>query len=616
MLIRCLGNNHAMADWSPLRDILREVAQRRTFSWDELEALVGGLPPSAYEYPAFWSGDRSMWQGFSATEVHVGRSVTFVRRQSTPELTDQQPTEGLPDQPSGSRAAAGRPIWELLGEAVAELPEPFSRQDVLAWFAAHHPDAVPASISAHLQFATSNAPISSRGAFAHRTPLVTGVGRGEYVRYQHSPDDPADDIARDFDIVLVGCARAQRLSPTRAADLYVSPGFRRRRAIAEAAGTCWYVLSAEHGLVAPDEWLAPYDLALAETPVDYRTAWGRWAVARLIHKERNLRGRRVLVLSPAPYADPLRPALLAAGAEPEEPLTGLRQGEQGAWLVDEMVRRKLTPTAVDQRPAPTSPLRAHHLPTVREIARQQEAVVEALLDYRGSGPDLLHAARLGLAATEEADQLLQSDPFAFLLGVVLDDGAGSERAWEGPVVLQQRLGHLDPWRLRNQPADVRAAVAGPPAIHHDVEGMAEAIVMAATRVCTHYDGDAARIWAPDATAAEVDARLRAFRGIGPRQAAGAIELLMSNFGVELADPADSNVAYDVHVRRVLLRTGLVEVDDSHAISAAVRRLHPARPGSIDLPTWLVGRRYCHPAQPDCAACPLTSACPKLTGRNV
>ena len=607
-----------MADWSPLRDILREVAQRRTFSWDELDALVGGLPPSAYEYPAFWSGDRSMWQGVSATEVRVGRSVTFVRRQSTPELTDQQqPAEGLPDQPSVPRADGTRTIWELLEEAVAELPEPFSRQDVLEWFAAHHPDTVPASISAHLQFATSNAPIPSRGAFAHRISLVTGVGRGEYVRYQGSPDDPGDDIARDFDIVLVGCARAQRLSPTRAADLYVSPGFRRRRAIAEAAGASWYVLSAEHGLVAPDEWLAPYDLALAETPVDYRTAWGRWAVARLVHKEGDLRGRRILVLAPAPYADPLRPALLAAGAELEEPLTGLRQGEQGAWLVGEMARRKLSPTAAGQGPAPTptSPLRAHHLPTVREIARQQEAVIEALLDYRGSGPDLLHASRLGFA-TEEADQLLQSDPFAFLLGVLLDDGAGTQRAWQGPLVLQQRLGHLDPWRLRNQPDEIRAAVAGPPAIHRDVDSMADAIVMAAARVCTHYDGDAARIWAPDATAAEVDARLRAFGGIGPQQAAGAIELLMSNFGVELADPAASNVAYDVHVRRVLLRTGLVEVDDINAITAAARRLYPPRPGSIDLPVWLVGRRYCHSAQPDCPACPLTSACPKLTGRNV
>ena len=485
---------------------------------------------------------------------------------------------------------------------------------------------------AHLQVATSNAQIQSRGAFAHRIPLVTGVGRGEYVRYQGSPDDSGDGIvavgARDFDIVLVGCARAQRLAPTRAADLYVSPGFRKRRAIAEAAGTRWYVLSAEHGLVAPDEWLAPYDLALAETPVDYRTAWGRWAVARLLHKEGNLRGRRILVLAPAAYADPIRPALQAAGVEPEEPLTGLRQGEQGAWLVDDMVRRVLSPTAVDQGPAPTpaSLERARHLPTVREIARQQEAVVEALLDYRSSGPDLLHASGLGYAETKEADQLLQSDPFAFLLGVVLDDGSGAEeisaeeigaeRAWQGPLVLQQRLGHLDPWRLRNQRDDIRAAVAEPPAIHGLVELMAEAIVMAADRVCTHYDGDAAGIWAPDATAAEVDARLRAFRRISPRKAARAVELLMSDFGVELADPAASDVAYDIHVRRVFLRTGLVEVDDIRALTAAARRLYPQRPGFIDLPTWLVGRRYCHSTQPDCARCPLASVCPKLTGRNV
>jgi hypothetical protein len=44
--------------------------------------------------------------------------------------------------------------------------------------------------------------------------------------------------------------------------------------------------------------------------------------------------------------------------------------------------------------------------------------------------------------------------------------------------------------------------------------------------------------------------------------------------------------------------------------AVARELHPARPGALDNPSWLVGRGWCHPGMPDCAPCPLTRVCPK------
>ena len=69
-----------MANWSPLRERLRTVDDEITFPWDELDSLVGGLPPSASKHAAFWGGDRSAWTGFTARRVGVGQSVTFVRR--------------------------------------------------------------------------------------------------------------------------------------------------------------------------------------------------------------------------------------------------------------------------------------------------------------------------------------------------------------------------------------------------------------------------------------------------------------------------------------------------------------------------------------------------------
>lgn len=69
-----------MADWSPLRGLLADVDESVTLAWDELDALVGGLPRSAFVHSAFWKGDRSGWPGFTTSSVKVGESVTFVRR--------------------------------------------------------------------------------------------------------------------------------------------------------------------------------------------------------------------------------------------------------------------------------------------------------------------------------------------------------------------------------------------------------------------------------------------------------------------------------------------------------------------------------------------------------
>ena len=69
-----------MATWTPLRDLLAGVDDSITLTWDKLNSMVGGMPPSAEKYQAFWAGDRSAWAGFRAENVRVGKSVTFVRK--------------------------------------------------------------------------------------------------------------------------------------------------------------------------------------------------------------------------------------------------------------------------------------------------------------------------------------------------------------------------------------------------------------------------------------------------------------------------------------------------------------------------------------------------------
>jgi hypothetical protein len=74
-------------------------------------------------------------------------------------------------------------------------------------------------------------------------------------------------------IALVSCVARKHAVPCAARDLYVSPLFRAARRYAEAHAERWFILSAEHGLVLPDEPLDPYDLTLNTMAREHRKRW-------------------------------------------------------------------------------------------------------------------------------------------------------------------------------------------------------------------------------------------------------------------------------------------------------------------------------------------------------
>jgi hypothetical protein len=165
-------------------------------------------------------------------------------------------------------------------------------------------------------------------------------------------------------LLLVTCVKTKADTPTAAKDLYVSPLFKRQRAYAEKLGVPWFILSAEHGLVAPDEWLAPYERYLPETPRAYRRAWGSFVVARLSLLMGDLRGLTIEVHAAAEYIDAIRGPLIAAGAGLVEPLEGLTHGQRLHWYDDQSE----VPT-VDPEPSSA-------LPTVQElVGRLRESAI-------------------------------------------------------------------------------------------------------------------------------------------------------------------------------------------------------------------------------------------------
>jgi uncharacterized HhH-GPD family protein len=248
-------------------------------------------------------------------------------------------------------------------------------------------------------------------------------------------------------------------------------------------------------------------------------------------------------------------------------------------------------------------------PTEPRTSALSPAVVRALLEYgQAQRPAALGQATF--TPHPEANALIMDDPFAFLLAVIFDQGIPAERAWRAPYDLMQRLGHLDPARMLADPEGVRTAVAQPPVLHRYREKMPGWLVAAARIVLHDYAGDAARIWNDHPTARQLQQRLDRFPGVGQKKAAMAVEILDRDLGVPIRELDGSDIAYDVHVRRVFLRTGLAEYDDLDHMVDVARRAYPERPGAIDMPTWLIGRQWCHAGLPDCPACVLRDVCPK------
>jgi len=227
------------------------------------------------------------------------------------------------------------------------------------------------------------------------------------------------------------------------------------------------------------------------------------------------------------------------------------------------------------------------------------------------------AAQVGSAFTwPEADAFLRSSPEAFLIGVLFTQGLPAERAWAGPYLLSQRLGHFDLERLARETEAVHAAFLAPPALHRFVHTVPHWVSSAAQRILDEYGGDAARIWPPGDHVLDVTERLLAFDGIGEKKAAMSVELLGRHFEVPLEGMECGTVAYDVHVRRVFLRSGLIDRDTPDDVRAAAKDACPDAPGMLDLPTWLIGRESCRPRRPACDDCRLGAVCPRLVSRDV
>lgn len=140
--------------------------------------------------------------------------------------------------------------------------------------------------------------------------------------------------------------------------------------------------------------------------------------------------------------------------------------------------------------------------------------------------------RLQIAQDPHADEVLSTDSFGLLVGMLLDQQFPMERAFAGPAKILDRFGSLDPAEIAAaEPEGFADLCATPPAIHRYGRSMAGRIQSLASVVVDEYDGAAETIWTGASDTSDLLRRLQALPGFGEQKARIFAALLGKQLGV-------------------------------------------------------------------------------------
>ena len=127
---------------------------------------------------------------------------------------------------------------------------------------------------------------------------------------------------------------------------------------------------------------------------------------------------------------------------------------------------------------------------------------------------------LCLTQDPASDALLESNPFALLVGMMLDQQIPMEVAFAGPKKIADRIGDVDARVIADyNPGEFTALCSATPAIHRFPGSMSTRLQALAQAIVDEYDGDVSRLWTEgDPDGAEVLRRLKRLPGFGDQKA--------------------------------------------------------------------------------------------------
>jgi uncharacterized HhH-GPD family protein len=128
-------------------------------------------------------------------------------------------------------------------------------------------------------------------------------------------------------------------------------------------------------------------------------------------------------------------------------------------------------------------------------------------------------ATIQITGDPAADQVLSDDPFALLVGMLLDQQYPMEHAFRGPAKIVERFGTLDPAKIAEaDPEQFATMCATPPAVHRYPGSMATRLQGLARIVVDEYGGHAERLWEEASSGTDLVNRIEALPGFGKQKA--------------------------------------------------------------------------------------------------
>ncbi len=139
---------------------------------------------------------------------------------------------------------------------------------------------------------------------------------------------------------------------------------------------------------------------------------------------------------------------------------------------------------------------------------------------------------LAVTGDNAADTLVNTDPFALLLAMLLDQQIPMEWAFKSPSRLAERLGdRFDATAIAAMdPADLEATFCTKPALHRFPAAMARRAHELCRHLTENYDGDAGAVWTSAGSGQELYDRVRALPGYGPEKSMIFLAILAKRFG--------------------------------------------------------------------------------------
>jgi endonuclease III len=215
----------------------------------------------------------------------------------------------------------------------------------------------------------------------------------------------------------------------------------------------------------------------------------------------------------------------------------------------------------------------------------------------------------------KADKLLndiENNPHVFILAALMDRQIKAERAWGIPQQIFDIEGTNNFEEIANIKLYRIEKIFKDNSLHRFNTDMANVFYLGIQDIKNKYNCNASLIWQGKLSSASVVYRFLEFKGCGIKIATMAANILARHFKIEFKDYYSIDISPDVHIKRVMARTGLVKHDPSpEMVIYKARELYPEFPGVIDFSCWEIGKNWCFASKPDCGNCIIKDDCKKI-----